>query len=62
MQGQVPQVPPKACGATGARRYCGGHTLTVRIRVRQSGLEGKKGTQGKQSRRAKLAEKLDEDG
>lgn len=53
VQSQVIQVPTKACGVTGARQYCGRQTLMVRIRVRQSDIEGKEGTQRKQSRRTK---------
>lgn len=53
VQSQVTQVPTKACGVTGARQYCGRQTLMVRIRVRQSDIEGKEGTQRKQSRGTK---------
>lgn len=67
MQSQVPQVPAKVCGVTGARQYCGAHMLKVRIRVRQPDGEREEGTQIKQGRRTKAGgpnqdENLEEEG
>lgn len=67
VQSQVPQVPAKVCGVTGARQYCGAHMLKVRIRVRQPDGEREEGTQIKQGRRTKAGgpdqdENLEEEG